>query len=360
MPGRHTLTNNMAREPFVSIIMPIRNEASFIEAGLAAILNQDYPLERMEVLVVDGMSDDGTREIIQHLIADHSRISMRMLDNPRRIIPTGLNIAIQEAKGDVIVRVDGHTLIPHDYISEGVATLIRTGADNVGGLAVSFGQGRIGETIAIAERLRFGLGGALFRRAQDESEADTVYMGIFRRDVFGRIGLYDEALARNQDIELNSRIRRAGGRIVLSPRIRATYFCRNSLRDLWKQNYANGLWLFPTIERTPHALSFRHYIPMTFVCSLLASMIMAPVIRAGRLMMAAITGSYILAAMIASIMAATRYGRRLAFPLPIVFATMHFSYGIGSLIGLYRKMIPGIARFNAAYYRKRRHTSTHR
>jgi glycosyltransferase involved in cell wall biosynthesis len=330
--------------------MAIRNEANFIEAGLAAILAQNYPLERMEVLVVDGMSDDGTRKIVQHFIADHFHISMRMLDNPRRIIPTGLNIAIREAKGDVIVRVDGHTLIPHDYISEGVATLIRTGADNVGGLAVSCGQGRMGETIAIAERLRFGLGGALFRRAQDETEADTVYMGMFRRDVFDRVGFYDEDLARNQDIELNGRIRRAGGRIVLSPQIRATYFCRNSLRGLWKQNYANGLWLFSTIEKTPQALSFRHYIPLTFVSSLLISIILAPFIQACRRMLVAITGSYALAAVIATIMAAAQYGRQLVFSLPLVFATLHFSYGIGSLISLCRKMSQRITRGSISRY----------
>src|SRR5205823_768708 len=140
---------------------------------------------------------------------------------------TGLNSAIQAARGDVIARVDGHTLIAPNYISEGVATLLRTGADNVGGLAISTGSGLIGETIAVAERSHFGLGGALFRRATKETEADTVYMGIFRRDVFAQVGFYDEELARNQDIELNGRIRRAGGRIVLSPRIRAIYFCRN-------------------------------------------------------------------------------------------------------------------------------------
>jgi len=344
MPETQPSANDTPRKPFVSVIMPIRNEAVFIEAGLSAILTQDYSLEHVEVLVADGMSNDGTREIIQHFIAHNPHVSIRILDNPKRTIPTGLNIAISSAKGDVIVRVDGHTLIPHNYISEGVATLIRTGADNVGGLAVSSGKGRIGETIAIAERLRFGLGGALFRRAEDETEADTVYMGIFRRDVFDRIGLYDEDLTRNQDIELNGRIRRAGGRIVLSPRIRATYFCRNSLRSLWKQNYANGLWLFSTIEKTPQALSFRHYIPLMFVSSLLISIIMVPAILAGRIMLAAITSSYVLASVIASLAASAQYGRRLAFFLPLVFATLHFSYGIGSLIGLCQKMNQAIRR----------------
>ena len=143
--------------PFVSIVMPVRNESAFIERTLGAVLAQNYPSERMEVLVADGMSDDGMRDIVQRLIANNPHQSIRIVDNPRGFVPTGLNVAIQEARGDVIARVDGHTIITPDYLSEGVATLTRSGADNVGGLMVPIGHKWIGKTIALAHNLRFGL-----------------------------------------------------------------------------------------------------------------------------------------------------------------------------------------------------------
>jgi GT2 family glycosyltransferase len=313
--------------------MPIRNEARFLERSLSAILAQDYSPGRIEVLIVDGMSEDGTREVVQRFITSNARPSIRIIDNPQRVVPTGLNIAIRQAKGDVIVRVDGHTQIAPDYVSTGVAMLMRTTADNVGGLMTPVGHGYIGETIALAHNLRFGLGGGLFHRAPKETEADTVYMGIFRRDVFDRVGLFDEELVRNQDIEFNGRIRRAGGRIVLSPRIRSTYECRNSLRGLWKQNYANGLWLFPTLAKTPLALSLRHHVPLVFVSALICSAIASLTLPAGWMALGAVTGSYILACSIASVAAAVRHGWRFAASLPLVFSVLHVSYGTGSLVG---------------------------
>ena len=324
--------------PYVSIIMPIRNEAAFIERSLGSLLMQDYPPERMEILVADGMSEDGTRQIVQHLIAKTSHPLVCLLDNPSRIIPTGLNRAIRQAKGQVIVRIDGHTLVASDYISEGIATLWRTGADNVGGVASSVGEGWIGETIALAYSLRFGVGGALFRRATTETEADTVYMGIFRRDVFDRVGLFDEELIRNQDIELNGRIRRAGGRIILSPQLRTTYFHRHSIGTLWRQNYTNGLWLFPTLAKTASALSWRHFVPLAFVSSLLLSAIASLTLPGGWLALIAIGGSYLVATAVVSINAARKYGWRFVFSLPVVFATLHFSYGMGSLNGLSQRV----------------------
>lgn len=330
--------------PFVSVVMPIRNEVTWIERGLSAILAQDYPADRMEVIVVDGMSDDGTRTVVQSFAVQHSHIAIRILDNPAHTVPAALNIGLRAACGSVIVRVDGHTVIAPDYISEGIALLLRTKADNVGGLMTAVGQGWIGETIAIAHELRFGLGGGLFHRATKETEADTVYMGIFRRDVFDRVGIFDEEMTRNQDIELNGRIRQAGGRIILSPRIRSVYHCRDSLRALWKQNYANGIWLFPTITKTPQALSVRHYIPLAFVASLLLSGIAALRLHAGRILFAVIAGSYVVATGGASISASARHGRRFLVSLPLVFVTLHVSYGLGSLVGLYQKIVRGIGR----------------
>jgi succinoglycan biosynthesis protein ExoA len=325
--------------PYVSVIMPIRNEAACIEHSLRAVVAQDYPLKRMEILIADGMSDDGTRDVIQCFTISNPQLAIHILDNPKRSVPTGLNLAIRQAKGDIIVRVDGHTLIAPDYISEGVATLIRTGADNVGGLMTPVGHGWIGKTIALAHNLRFGLGGGLFHRATKETEADTVYMGIFRREVFTTIGLFDEGLVRNQDIELNGRIRQAGGRIVLSPRICSTYFCRSSLYGLWKQNYANGIWLIPTVVKTAKALSWRHYVPLSFISAILASSIVSLIVSSGWIPLSIILGTYLLSCFILSATSASKYGWSFIFSLPIVFFILHFSYGIGSFISLIKNSI---------------------
>jgi succinoglycan biosynthesis protein ExoA len=343
--------------PFVSVILPIRNEAEFIESSLGAVLRQDYPPDRMEILVVDGMSIDGTQEIVQGIIdelqngnendppSDPSlQTRVKLLNNPRLIVPSSLNKAIAQARGTIIVRVDGHAIIATDYVSQSVMALHRTGADVVGGLMTPVGKGFIGETISLAHNLRFGLGGGLFHRAASETEADTVYMGTFRRDLFDRVGLFDERLERNQDIELNARVWLDGGRVVLSPVIRSKYFCSNSVRSVWRKNYANGLWLFPTVAATPQSLSIRHFVPILFVVGLLSSLIAALAVPFGWVFLLVVAGSYAVALVIAATLAAARNGWRFLVSLPVVFVTLHISYGLGSLVGLARFLVRRIRR----------------
>ena len=323
---------------FISVILPVRNEARFIEQTLQGLLAQDYSPELMETLIIDGMSEDGTREIISRFHRCHPELALRILDNPKKIVPTGMNIGLMEAKGQIIVRLDGHTVLRSDYISKSIEILLRTGADCVGGLLTPHGEGWIGRAIAVAQNLRFGLGGGLFHRATHETEADTVYMGVFKKEIFQYVGNFDEKLARNQDIELNGRIRRAGGRIILSPEIRSIYYSRTSLRALWWQNFNNGLWLVPTQQNTPGALSFRHYVPLLFILGLFGGVMSTLTHSNGWIGLAAIMGSYTVACLGAAIDAAWRYGWQFTFTLPLVFVTLHFSYGIGSLIGLCRAM----------------------
>jgi succinoglycan biosynthesis protein ExoA len=340
----------MNSKPFVSVILPIRNEAAFIESSLSAVLRQDYPADRMEIFVVDGISSDGTQDIVQRIIDESKKegdktatptppTRLELMKNTNRIVPSSLNKAIAQASGDIIVRVDGHAIIATDYVSQSVMALQRTGADVVGGLMTPVGKGFIGETISLAHNLRFGLGGGLFHRATCETEADTVYMGTFRRDLFNRVGLFDERLERNQDIELNSRVWRNGGRVVLSPRIRSKYFCSNSLRSLWRKNYANGLWLFPTIAATPGSLSIRHFVPLVFLVGLLVSVVMAATLPFGWVFLLMVTGCYASALLIASVVATARDGWQFLISLPIVFVTLHVSYGLGSLVGLPRFLV---------------------
>jgi glycosyltransferase involved in cell wall biosynthesis len=336
--------------PFVSVILPIRNEAAFIKSSLQAVLAQDYPLDHMEVFVVDGMSSDGTVDIVRQVFeesdsrrekvlgcSDYPRLEI--LKNPGRIVPSSMNKAIARARGEIIVRVDGHALIEGDYISQCVRALERTGADVVGGLMTPVGKGFIGETISLAHNLRFGLGGGLFHRATQEIEADTVYMGTFRRDLFSRVGLFNESLARNQDIELNARVWQSGGRVILSPEIRSKYFCPNTIKGLWRKNYANGAWLWPTIAATPNTLSIRHFIPLLFVLALALGSIISLTVPFGWLLLLMILGSYIGSLAIATLSAAARNRWSFLISLPIVFIVLHVSYGVGSLIGLPKFLI---------------------
>lgn len=332
--------------PLVTIIMPIRNEARFINSSVSSVLAQEYPRERLEVILLDGMSTDGTREAVEAVLNDLNNpkycssnkrvdpVKVRVVDNEGRIVPTGLNKGIAIAQGEIVVRVDAHTVLSPNYVAQSVRSLKRTGADVVGGLMTPVGKGLIGETIALAHGLRFGLGGALFHRATQETEADTVYMGVFRRDVFERVGLFNESLVRNQDIELNGRVRQSGGLVILSPEIRSLYFCRNTLRALWTQNYKNGLWVPRTISLSPTSLSYRHFVPLAFVLALVFSGLVAFASTIGSVAFMLIVGSYLLCSLVSSISAARTNGWRYVLTLPIVFLFLHASYGIGSLVGM--------------------------
>ena len=221
--------------PFVSVVIPMRNEEASIAACVEAVLAQDYPSDRMEVIVVDGDSSDRSAAIVEEL-GRRTGGRVRLLFNPDRIVPPGLNLAIREARGEIIARVDGHTRIAPDYVREGVEALHRTGAENVGGAMTAIGGGVLGDAVARVTSSRFGVG-SYFHYGTEERQVDTVYLGMWPRAVFGRIGLFDEELVRNQDDELNYRLRKAGGRVMLVPSMRSLYQNRQSLRHLAKQYY---------------------------------------------------------------------------------------------------------------------------
>ena len=223
----------------ISIIVPCRNEADHVERAVQSILQQQVD-PGLEVILADGRSDDGTREILNRLANQDSRL--RIVDNPRQIVSAGLNAAIQAAKGQVIIRMDAHANYAPDYVRQCVLVLNETGADNVGGPWIAQGEGYIGRAIAAAFQSSFAVGGARSHSPLYEGEVDSVYLGCWRREVFDRIGLFDEDLVRNQDDEFNLRLVRSGGRIWQSPRIRSWYRPRNSLRNLFRQYAQYGYW----------------------------------------------------------------------------------------------------------------------
>ena len=320
--------------PKVSVVIPCRDEAGLIEGCIKSLVADAYPRDQVEILVVDGKSGDGTREIIKELEQRYPVV--RLLDNPGRITATGLNIGIEAATGDVIIIASAHAWYGEGYLSRSVAALCASGADCVGGTmtAVPGTSGVVAEAIASVLSHRFGVGNSKFRISSRPAYVDTVAFGAYQREVFGRIGLFDERLVRNQDIEFNARLRRAGGKIYMTPEIQSHYHCRSSLRELWRQNFQNGQWNIYTIDLTGGSLAWRHVMPLAFVVGLFGSGLLAigfPVIG---WVLGGIGVSYLAGAMVASLGSsrARRVGSRAL--MPPVFLILHLSYGLGSLWGI--------------------------
>jgi glycosyltransferase involved in cell wall biosynthesis len=316
----------------VTIIIPMRNEERFVDVCLASVLEQLEDLPRCEVLCVDGASTDRTRQTVQEYAARDSRVSL--VSNPSQIVPTGMNAAIRRARGDVIIRLDCHARYAPDYLQKCIEVLARTGADNVGGYVRTLPakESRIGRAIATATCSRFGVGGATFRMGGDEQEVDTVPFGCFRRDVFEHYGMYDERLVRNQDIELNSRIRKGGGRIIISPLIRSTYYTRSTFEGLRQQAFNNGLWNPYTLYLVGGGLRLRHFVPLGFVGSLLVFALGGLVFRPLWLLLGLESLAYVVAAAVVAV-SASRKAETSAWLVLAAFMQLHIAYGIGSLWG---------------------------
>jgi succinoglycan biosynthesis protein ExoA len=320
----------MEHTPLVSVVIPMRNEADHIGACVDAVLAQDYPADRLEVIVVDGDSGDDSAAVLRRY-GDR----VRVLRNPSCIVPTGMNIGITAARGEIIARVDAHTVIAPEYVRSGVETLQRTGADNVGGLMHAVGGGRMGDAIALAMSSRFGIG-AYFHFAGTDREADTVYMGMYPRRVFERIGLFEEELVRNQDDELNYRLRKAGGRIFLTTRMRSRYQNRQSLKALARQFFQYGWWKVRVLQKHPAQMSARHFVPPTFVMSLIVTLGMAPWCAAAGWVLLGLSATYALAVMGCALSIARRHGWTRFLLVAAAFGTIHLSWGTGFVMGAVR------------------------
>ena len=322
--------------PFVTVILPIRNESGFIARSLGAVLAQDYPRGRMEVVVADGMSTDDTRAIVRQCADAAPGINVTIVDNPEGIVPTGMNAALKAARGEVVVRVDGHTIIEPDYVRECAAALARSGAENVGGRMSAVGRGNFARAVAAATSSRFGVGGARFHYSDQEELVDTVYMGAWPKAVLDGLGGFDPEMVRDQDDELNYRLRERGGRILLSPRIRSRYYNRSSLRSLARQYFQYGYWKVRVMQKHPRQMRPRQFAPPALVAGLLGTALTAAVSpRAGKGFLA-LAGTYLAGNAAASVLAARRSGWRLLPFLPAVFGALHLSYGLGFLAGLAR------------------------
>jgi len=324
--------------PRVTVIMPVRNEEQFLPRCMDSLLANDYPHGRLEVLVADGMSSDRSREILAGYSLRFPFV--RVFDNPRRTAPTGLNAAIRQAQGDIIVRVDAHTVFAPDYLRQCVHLLRTTGASNVGGPQRSAGRDYESEAIAIATTSRFAAGDARFRFSEQPAWVETVYLGAWWKETLLELGGFNEDWVVNQDFEMNHRLRLAGGKILLSPAIRCEYFVRPSLSALAKQYFRYGLWKVKTIKAYPESLRWRQLVAPAFVGALSALLLLSPWTLLPALLLALL---YTLANLFASTVCARRRGWRYLPILPLTFATLHFAWGIGFWVGLFKFGVPRLS-----------------
>jgi succinoglycan biosynthesis protein ExoA len=320
-----------APPPMVTVVMPVRNEAAFIRRSLGAVMAQDYPRDRLEIVVVDGASEDDTAAIVRSMGGGHP--GLRLLDNPRRIQAAALNVGIRAARGDIVVRVDGHSFVAPDYVSCCVELLGAGRAENVGGRMRPEAEGWTARGIALATSSPFGLGNSKFHFSESESFVDTVYLGAYRRRTLEELGLYDESVDVNEDYELNYRLRRAGGRILLSPRIRSTYHPRTSLRELARQYLRYGRWKAHVLRKHPGSLVWRQAVAPALVAALAASGLAALVWPSAAVLFAAIASVYLVAAAGAALVAA-RGEWRLTPAVLAAFAAVHLAWGLGVWWGL--------------------------
>lgn len=256
--------------PKISIIMPCRNELGYIAACLDSILANDYPQDKLEILISDGGSADGTREIIQSYIARHSNI--RLLDNPGRTTPKAFNLGIKNATGELIMIMSAHSTYPPTYISDTLNLLLGSDAENAGGRVVNVpnGNGDWAVPVATVTAHRFGVGNSAFRTSDGKPcYADTVAYGLYRKRIFEEIGLFDERLTRNQDNELNARLRRHGYKIIFDPAIKTYYNNQATLQGLLRQGFFTGMWNVYTLKLHPYTFKWSRFVPAVFVAYLL-------------------------------------------------------------------------------------------
>ena len=323
--------------PFISVIVPCRNEKKYIKSLLNNIDWQDYPKNRLEVIIADGMSDDGTREVLSKFISKYKNLTI--IDNEKKIVPTALNKAIKISKGDYIVRLDAHSVYPRNYLSRLIKVIEKTGADNVGGMWITK-PGNISikaEAISLAMSCSFGVGNSYYRTTTNKKEpfeVDTVPFGCYRRSVFERIGYFDEELVRNQDNEFNERLLKAGGKILLIPDLKIDYFARENFTKLWKMNYHYALFGPLVDKKLGEIPRIRKYIPSLFVLSLLIPSILGLKIRKARYITYFSALTYLICNFYVSFKECKkRKNFKLFHYLIWSFVTAHFSYGIGFING---------------------------
>lgn len=328
--------------PFVSVIIPTYNEEKHIGRLLDAVIGNRYPADRIEVLVIDGGSRDQTRAIVQEKAQGCS--SVRLLENKKKIQAAAMNIGIREARGDYLLRLDGHTEVPDDFICQSVRALEEhPDAWVAGGYITSCGQGKVGQAIAAAMSVPVGVGNSAFRLGNYEGYVDTVAFGIHHKWVFDKIGGYDESAIRSEDYDFNLRVREAGGRIWLSKHVSSLYKTRDSFRQLAGQMFNYGCWSLKTMKKHGRVPTLRKIVPVCFLVTLIGCCILGIYHSWGWMLLAGVLLPYTFAILFGSYLVGRMSGWKCALLGILIFPLMHLSYGTGTLCGL-RFFWPGYVR----------------
>jgi glycosyltransferase involved in cell wall biosynthesis len=321
----------------VSVIIPCRNEINNIEECLNRIIDFEAPEGGFEVIVIDGMSDDGTREVLEELSRTYDNLTI--LDNPERTVPHAMNMGIMKARGEYIVRCDVRCIHPRTYLTDLIHLSEETKADNVGGVLVPEGRTYVQKSIAAAYGSPIAMGGALRDRGDFIGETDAVYGGCFRRDRLIEVGMYDESMVRNQDDELSFRMRKLGGKIVQSGRIKIKYFPRSRFSQLFKQFFQYGYWKVEVLKRHPKQLSWRHFAPSALVLGFVILAILSLLNRLFGYAMTVYAGSYIAVLLMESLRLSMKKGFKLLPGIAISILIMHMGFGSGFIMAIISGMM---------------------
>lgn len=317
----------------VSVIIPVYNEEKYIGRCIDSLLAQTFPLSMMEILIIDGGSNDNTIQIIQSFNKD----SIKILHNPKKMVTYALNIGIDNSRGDYIIRMDAHAQYATNYIERCVYYLDNIDADNVGGVAETRGEGFVGKANAELLSSRFGVGNSQFRVSRDkDGYVDTVPFGAFRCEIFQKIGKFNEDFPRSEDNDFNSRIRENGGKVYLASDIKFVYYCRDTVLGLLDQGIKNGNALFLTLRKNTKAMSLRHFIPFLFVSSLIILPLLGCISSLFNYLLCMEMAAYAILDLYFSFFKGTV---NFAFYKLIMYPCFHISYGVGSLIGLFGKKL---------------------
>jgi succinoglycan biosynthesis protein ExoA len=333
--GEYFYKHFMTKAKKVSVLIPCRNEVQYIEGCIRNVCSFHEPDGGFEAVVIDGLSTDGTREILCHLKRQFS--DLVVIDNPGKTVPRAMNLGIEHAKGEYIVRADVRCIHPKSYLRDLIELSERTGADNVGGVLVpEFGNTYAQNAIGLAYKSRIAMGGALRDRGDFVGETDTVYGGCFKRKRLLNVGMYDEEMVRNQDDELSFRLRETGGKIIQDGRIKVRYFPRSSFWHLFKQFMQYGYWKVTVIKKHPHQASLRHLLPAVLVLGFVALGLLTIYSCYGFWIYA---GSYFLAIGSFSFKSAYRLSLKLLPGLILAIFLIHVGFGMGFILGLICKSL---------------------
>lgn len=317
----------------VSVVIPCRNEEKYIGKCIESFLKQSYPMELLTIIVADGMSTDRTRDIINDIKGKHNNVIL--LDNIGLSAPKGMNLGIRHTDSEIVIIFGAHAYADENFVLENVKALENKEVGCAGGVITTINDSIKGAAIAEAMSCPFGVGNALFRFAEKESFVDTVAFGAYRRSLLDKVGLFDEELVRNQDDELNFRVEKSGAKILLSPKIKSTYFGRGDFKKLWRQYYQYGFWKVRVIQKHKRPASIRHLIPLAFVLFLSVGGVLSVVSSLIRWMYLSILGLYLLLDIVFSAKISFAKNIKYFMYLVVTFPLLHTSYGLGFILGIF-------------------------